>query len=132
LCLWATSSRRHCNLSSFTAAFSTSNTSMSKKSPSTERVAVAGDAVAGVMMILSPAKTLDLAHLDDANKPNNIPESSLWTAPDCNLEQSRRLARAMKKRSQADLEKLLKLSANLAKTSHQVCIIMYEINVLAS
>ena len=76
----------------------------------------------GVMMILSPAKSLNLEPLslsDDSN--TNIPESSLWTSPDGSYrDQSRQVVQAMKKRSQAELGKLLSISANLAKTSHGV------------
>ena len=71
----------------------------------------------GIMMILSPAKTLDM---DPLPKQESIPDSSHFTVPACNPEQTRKVVQAMKKRSQTELGKLLSISANLAKTSHGV------------
>ena len=76
----------------------------------------------GIMMILSPAKTLNLESLSSkGTAASNIPESSLWTLPhDVFRDQSRQVAQEMKKRSQTELGKLLSISANLAKVSHRV------------
>jgi cytoplasmic iron level regulating protein YaaA (DUF328/UPF0246 family) len=77
----------------------------------------------GILMILSPAKTLDLSPLPtDSEYENLIPDASTFTIPDCHPEKTRKVVQAMKKRSQSELGKLLSISANLAKTSHEVCI----------
>lgn len=65
-------------------------------------------------MILSPAKTLDLSPLDDANV------CSETTSPDCDVVKTKKVVEAMKKRKEGELGKLLGISANLAKTSHGV------------
>jgi len=82
-------------------------------------------------MILSPAKTLDLAPLksdndDDEDDNNNdeaavrSPSSSLQcTEPSCDPSKTSEIARAMKARSEPELAKLLGgLSKNLARTAH--------------
>lgn len=71
----------------------------------------------GIMMILSPAKTLDLNPLPDES--DLIPDSSAFTIPSCDPDRTKKVAQAMKKRSQSELGKLLSISANLAKASHQ-------------
>lgn len=71
----------------------------------------------GVMMILSPAKTLDLSPFE-APSPS-FPQTSV---PNCDAEKTKAVASAMKARSKKDLEKLLGISANLAEKSHQVSI----------
>lgn len=68
----------------------------------------------GIMMILSPAKTLDLTPLnDDAT-------AETTTIPDCDVEKTKEIIQAMKKRTQGELGKLLGLSSNLTKTAHEV------------
>jgi hypothetical protein len=66
----------------------------------------------GILMILSPAKTLDLSPYAAA---------SPCTSPDCDAKMTAELIHAMKKRKESELAKLLGISANLAKTAHQVC-----------
>ena len=63
----------------------------------------------GVMMILSPAKTLNLDPLG-----TKMPDLPL-TEPDCDPDLTWRVAEAMKKRKEGDLGKLLGISSNLAK-----------------
>ena len=74
----------------------------------------------GIMMILSPAKTLDMNPLPTDEKSDSIPDSSHFTLPNCNPERTKKVVQAMKKRSQSELAKLLSISATLAKTSHEV------------
>jgi uncharacterized protein len=73
----------------------------------------------GILMILSPAKTLDLNPLPVMGDNDNIPDVSHFTMPNCHPEKSRRVVKAMKTRSEAQLGKLLGVSSNLAKTSHE-------------
>lgn len=80
---------------------------MSKRKQTTE---------AGILMILSPAKTLDLSPTDRL--------SADWTSPDCNVNKTKTVAAALKKRKTKELEKLLGISANLAKTAHEVRLII--------
>ena len=68
----------------------------------------------GIMMILSPAKTLDLSPSLPAAATNLH-----LTLPECCPEKTAEIANAMKKLSTAELTKLLKLSANLAKTTSE-------------
>lgn len=69
----------------------------------------------GVMMILSPAKTLDLTPFETPLGSPNHP-----TEPKCDVAKTRTIASAMKARNKAkDLEKLLGISANLAATAHK-------------
>ena len=51
------------------------------------------------MMILSPAKTLDLSPMEDS--------PTTTTIPDCNAEKTKEIMQAMKKRTQGELGKLL-------------------------
>jgi cytoplasmic iron level regulating protein YaaA (DUF328/UPF0246 family) len=67
----------------------------------------------GIMMILSPAKTLDLSAWQSVG--NLTP-----TSPDCSPSQTLQVAKAMKARKESELGKLLGISSNLAKTASQV------------
>jgi hypothetical protein len=67
----------------------------------------------GIMMILSPAKTLDLS----AWQP--IGGSLVPTVADCSPSQTLEVAKAMKGRKESELGKLLGISANLAKTTSE-------------
>ena len=73
------------------------------------------------MMILSPAKTLDLKPLIESDFVDNghdgIPN---LTVPSCDPMKTREVSDAMKRRSEKDLKDLLGLSANLGKTAHKV------------
>ena len=71
--------------------------------------------VEGVMMILSPAKTLDLSPY----KPPSGKSFPAPTDPSCDSAKTTAVAVAMKARKEKDLEKLLKISSNLAKTSRK-------------
>ncbi|GKY96819.1 hypothetical protein MPSEU_000641100 [Mayamaea pseudoterrestris] len=66
----------------------------------------------GIMMILSPAKTLDLSPLTRPSLPPT-------TLPDCNPKQTAQVAQAMKERTESELKSLLGISAALAKTSRE-------------
>ena len=64
---------------------------------------------AGIMMILSPAKSLDLSPWKDASlQPSQA---------DCDPSKTQEVAQLMKKRKEGELGKLLGISANLAKTA---------------
>lgn len=63
-------------------------------------------------MILSPAKTLDLSPCDRL--------SGDWTTPECDEAKTKKIASIVKKQKAKELEKLLGISANLAKTAHEV------------
>mmetsp|Transcript_23067 Transcript_23067/g.41875 ORF Transcript_23067/g.41875 Transcript_23067/m.41875 type:complete len:298 (-) Transcript_23067:29-922(-) len=65
----------------------------------------------GIMMILSPAKTLNLSPLEHSPATTTIPH--------CNVEKTKEIMQAIKKRTQAELGKLLGISANLAQTAHE-------------
>jgi hypothetical protein len=68
-----------------------------------------------MIFILSPSKTLDLDETMHVDTP--IP----WTFPDCDLEKTNKVIRAMKQHitnKTASLTKLLGISANLAVTAH--------------
>ena len=94
---------------------------MTKSKFSSSSTNDANDSVVGIMMILSPAKTLDLTPLAaDIKNDDHIPDSSLWTVPGCNMDKTRQVVQAMKKRSQSELAKLLSISSNLASKSHEV------------
>lgn len=66
----------------------------------------------GILMILSPAKTLDLSPTLPAAASN-----LQLTLPNCSPEKTTEIARAMKNLSNSEITKLLKLSTNLAKTT---------------
>mmetsp|Transcript_20662 Transcript_20662/g.31274 ORF Transcript_20662/g.31274 Transcript_20662/m.31274 type:complete len:319 (+) Transcript_20662:39-995(+) len=69
------------------------------------------DGGGGIMMILSPAKTLDLSSCSDRL-------STMWTEPECDIIKTNEIACEVKKRKQKDLQKLLGVSANLAETAY--------------
>lgn len=75
-----------------------------------------GGSEEGVMMILSPAKTLDLTPFSSPVGSESFPRSS---TPSCDAEKTRVVASAMKARSRTELEKLLAISANLATKSKE-------------
>jgi cytoplasmic iron level regulating protein YaaA (DUF328/UPF0246 family) len=75
-------------------------------------VSVKAASLRGIMMILSPAKTLDLSVWQ--------PIGMLPTSPDCSPSQTLQVAKAMKGRKENELAKLLGISANLAKTASEV------------
>jgi hypothetical protein len=77
-------------------------------------VSVKAASLRGIMMILSPAKTLDLSVWQP------IGGSLAPTAPDCSPSQTLQVAKAMKERKESELGKLLGISANLAKTASEV------------
>merc|ERR1712071_285381 len=68
------------------------------------------------MMILSPAKTLDLTpYLKDSYKETfPIP-----TRPCCDIDKTNKIANAMKLKNKSSLEKLLGISPKLADTAHK-------------
>jgi len=103
------------------ATAKTTEMTKSKASSSSSTNDANDSVVVGIMMILSPAKTLDVTPLavDDKND-DYIPNSSLWTVPSCNMDKTRQVVQAMKKRSQSELAKLLSISSNLASKSHEV------------
>jgi hypothetical protein len=79
-------------------------------------VSVKAASLRGIMMILSPAKTLDLSVWHQ-------PIGSMLqpTSPDCSPSQTLQVAKAMKGRNEKnELAKLLGISANLAKTASEV------------
>ena len=86
---------------------------MAKKSSKSNKDDAASSG--GVMMILSPAKTLDLSPFEP---PSDGAFPALST-PDCDTAKTKVVAEAMKARSKKELEKLLGISANLAEKSHQ-------------
>ena len=65
-----------------------------------------------IMMILSPAKTLNLLPTDKLREH--------WTRPDCDLEKTKEVIALMKQRKKGELASLLSLSAALAHTAHEV------------
>ncbi|KAL7560935.1 hypothetical protein ACA910_022425 [Epithemia clementina (nom. ined.)] len=76
-----------------------------------------------IMMILSPAKTLDLSPLSDEcmSMLSSIQEENSLTQPDsCNApSKTRSIVQAMKQKSEGELMKLLGISKDLAKTAAQ-------------
>lgn len=68
----------------------------------------------GMRMILSPAKTLDLAPYDAEEQDDGVPTP---TRPSCDVARTRRIATAMQQRTTPALAKLLKLSPTLADTA---------------
>ena len=87
-----------------------------------------GDGNKGIMMILSPAKTLDLEPYDK-DAYGSFPSP---TNPCCDLEKTKEVTHAMKKRDKESLQKLLGISAKLADTAHQVilcckCVFLFSI-----
>jgi hypothetical protein len=85
------------------------------------------DADNGILMILSPAKTLDLSPLSerllvssDVNADAIEKMSCEYSLPLCDESKTRMIVQAMKNKSEAELKSLLKLSPTLAKSSHEV------------
>jgi cytoplasmic iron level regulating protein YaaA (DUF328/UPF0246 family) len=76
------------------------------------KVSAVSQGVRGIMMILSPAKTLDFKPMERATA---VPSS--W--PDCNPERTSEIARAMKRKTGSELAKMLGLSSALAATTKQ-------------
>jgi uncharacterized protein len=66
--------------------------------------------VRGIMMIMSPAKTLDFRPID----PSRSAALPICTWPDCNPHQTAEIASAMKQKSESQLAKLLSISPALA------------------
>jgi len=71
----------------------------------------------GVMMVLSPAKTLDFS--SSPEEASTLPATTTW--PQCDAAKTKRIASAMKSRaagnSTSELAKLLKVSSNIARTA---------------
>mmetsp|Transcript_11837 Transcript_11837/g.14769 ORF Transcript_11837/g.14769 Transcript_11837/m.14769 type:complete len:328 (-) Transcript_11837:3-986(-) len=70
---------------------------------------------AGIMMILSPTKTLNL-------EPFTAPKSSSFpplTTPSCDIKKTKEIAKAMKSYNEKQLAKLLGISAKIAQTAHE-------------
>lgn len=63
------------------------------------------------MMILSPAKTLNLSPLEHSPATTTIPH--------CNVRKTKEIMQAIKQRTHAELGRLLGISANLAQTAHE-------------
>lgn len=66
----------------------------------------------GILMILSPAKTLNLLPTDKLQE--------YWTWPDCDLEKTKEVIKVMKQRKKEDLATVLSLSTALSHTAHEV------------
>jgi len=64
----------------------------------------------GIMMILSPAKSLDLSPYQGSLET---------TIPECDLAKTLQIAKAMKMRTEKELTKLLSVSANIGKTASE-------------
>ena len=77
--------------------------------------------IEGIMMILSPAKTLDLSPFALGNYHPELGDKSdnLLTNPCCDAKKTSHLATVMKKQSPTQLMKLLKISSKLANVSHE-------------
>ena len=73
----------------------------------------------GIMMILSPAKTLDLS-------PFHLDSSLPICEPHCDLAKTRMVAGVLKEKKAKDLAKLLGISAKLADTAQKV---IYSLNM---
>lgn len=69
----------------------------------------------GILMILSPAKTLDLTPLEEEEIV--MVKNVEITQPDCHVEQTQHIAHCMKQRTPSELAKLLGLSTHLAQTA---------------
>jgi hypothetical protein len=63
------------------------------------------------MMILSPAKTLNLSPLEHSPATTTIPH--------CNVRKTKEIMQAIKQRTHAELGRLLGISASLAQTAHE-------------
>jgi len=69
----------------------------------------------GIIMILSPAKTLDLRPFDPP-KSTSFP---ICTSPSCDAEKTKLLASTLKSKSEKDLGKLLSISSKIAETTYK-------------
>lgn len=85
---------------------------MPRKRKTADVTSSANNGKGGFLMILSPAKTLDLSPMD-IDKP--IP----WTKPECSLEKTKEVIQTMKghAKSTGGLSKLLGISTTLAGTA---------------
>lgn len=77
--------------------------------------------IEGIMMILSPAKTLDLSPFVLSNYYPKLGDKSdtFLTNPCCDPKKTSHLANVMKKQTPTQLMKLLKISSKLANVSHE-------------
>ena len=66
----------------------------------------------GLLMILSPAKTLDLSPIDSL--------SLELTTPDCDSDKTKQVAGIIKKKKKIQLPKVLGISPKLAETAFEV------------
>jgi len=109
--------RHHCQHRTPRRNFSISNCNinMVKKSGVEEDN---DDGAVGIMMILSPAKTLDLTPFVEPSSDSSDSTFPPLTTPQCDTSKTKAVSTAMKHRSKKDLEKLLGISSNLAATSH--------------
>ena len=78
-----------------------------------KRALVSNDASPGILMLLSPAKTLDLSSCNQRLHGS-------WTIPECDEAKTRQVAAVLKDRTPKELESLLNISKNLAKNAHEV------------
>ena len=81
--------------------------------PPEDLVGNSGPGNQGIVMILSPAKTLDLSPCNNRLQP-------AWTFPACDEALTRKVASLMKDRSSKELEKMLSISPKLASTAYEV------------
>ena len=88
-------------------------TSKSKLVPSTS--AISSTCTRGLLMILSPAKTLNLTPLEEEHL-----HGLSFTEPSCNPENTKLLATILKSKSTDQLSKLLGTSAKLSQTVKEV------------
>jgi cytoplasmic iron level regulating protein YaaA (DUF328/UPF0246 family) len=77
-----------------------------------------GEKAAGLMMILSPAKTLNL------NSFNSELVEVDSTEPSCNTEFTNQLAGILKKKNKKDLKSMLNISDKLTSSVFTVCVIL--------
>lgn len=75
----------------------------------------------GLMMILSPAKTLNLK--TPSPSPVDIIET---TDPSCNYDKTKQLATLLKEKSKTDLKDLLQVSDSIATNVFKVCPYYYS------
>lgn len=88
---------------------------MSAKVTPVSASSAAKKATKGLVMLLSPAKTLDQSPLDPS-LASSLPSTSV---PDCDPQKTKEIVQAMKKRSQKELGKLLGISDSLSATVHK-------------
>ena len=99
-------------------AFSFSTTTVTTASTTTMA------SIPGIVMVISPAKTLDLKRLSeregmelDHDTIASISSSAATSL--CDKDKTRTIVNIMKKKSNAELKSLLSLSPSLANTAHQ-------------